>query len=122
MNPIEPEAVPAIPATVVTKRAGTESALVGTGDGGAVQIVAMPAWQIIGVRALRVYVQSLLGFLTATSTGLAGAVGVHIDAGDFLRQVTVAASLAVAPAFFSLLQNTAELLASIDTSRPTLRG
>ena len=86
-----------------------------------VQVVAMPWYQIVGVRALRVYLQGLVGFLTANLTGATTAV-TGVAVGDFGHQLTIAASLAVAPAVLSLLTNGIELLAKLDQSHPTLRA
>jgi hypothetical protein len=108
--------------TVVTERAGVEPAAAAASEVGAVTVVTMPAWQIAGVRTVRVYLQSLLGFLTAAGTGYATAIGVVMPVGDFGHLFVVSASLAVAPAAFTLLQNVIELLAKIDASNPTLRG
>lgn len=108
--------------TVVTKREGVDSAITDAGDGSILQTIAMPAWQIVLVRTLRVYVQSLAGFLTASATGYAASVGVQVDAKSFWGLVTVSASLAVAPAVFTLLQNVGELLAKLDNVRPTFRA
>jgi len=91
-----------------------------------VVVVPMPAWKIALVRCVRVYIQSLLGFLTATGTGLTAAVGAAlgtpIPAMDFFHMLVFCASLAIAPATVSLLQNILELLAKIDATNPTLRA
>ena len=87
----------------------------------AVTVVAMPWWQIVGVRGLRVYLQGLVGFLTANTTGATEAL-TGIPVGDFGNQVVIAASLAVAPSVLSLLTNIIELLAKLDQSHPTLRA
>lgn len=72
--------------------------------------------QIILIRAARTYLQSLLGMLTAM-------VGTQIiPYTDFTDLFVKAASLAVAPMAFSLLQNTLELLAKLDKNSPTLRA
>jgi hypothetical protein len=84
-------------------------------------VVAMPAWQIVGVRTLRVYLQSFVGFLTAMGTGFAEAV-MGVQLGPFAQQFVIAASMAVAPATISLLQNTIELLTKLDATNPTLRA
>lgn len=87
----------------------------------AVEVVPMPWWQIVGVRAARVYIQGLLTFLTTNATGATTAVtGVPI--GDFGNSFMIAASLAVAPAVGSVLMNVGELLAKLDQSHPTLRA
>lgn len=110
------------PSTIVTKREGVESHLSMNIAGGDMQIVAVPWWQIVLVRVARVYIQSILGLLGVTSSGLANAVGAQIPASTFLHQLQVAASLSLAIATITALQNIGELLAGLDTKRPTLRG
>jgi len=83
-------------------------------------VVTMPGWQMVLVRAARTYVQCLLGFLTASSTGLAGAAGIPIA--QFGNQFAVAATLAVAPTVVSLLMNVGEILTDLDVNRPGLRA
>lgn len=108
------------PKTIVTARAETVEEKTHTDAG--VQLVPMPAWQIALVRTLRVYLQSLAGFLTAGATGFAGAVGVPLAVGDFSTLLVQSASLAVAPAAMTLIQNAIELLSNLDTRKPTLRA
>lgn len=103
--------------TIVTKRDDMTTAK----QRNAVEIVQMSWWQIVGVRALRVYLQGLVGFLTANTTGATEAV-TGIPVGDFGNQIIIAASLAVAPAVLSLLMNITELLARLDQTAPKLRG
>jgi hypothetical protein len=83
-----------------------------------VTVVTMPPWQMVGVRALRVYLQSVLGFITAGGVGL--------DAGvlpnEFGALFFTAVQLALAPAVFSALTNTTELLTKLDISNPELRA
>lgn len=69
------------------------------------------------VRTVRSYLQGLVGFLVAGVSGVA-----VIAAPDFFLTLQNAASLALAPAVVALLQNTIELLAKIDESKPALRG
>lgn len=85
-------------------------------------LIALSPLRIVLTRAARVYIQSLVGFLTAVLTGAAGSVGVNITAGNFGHQLLVCASLAVAPAVMSLLMNIAELLGKLDETRPELRA
>jgi hypothetical protein len=108
--------------TVITARADVAT----DKQQAAVTIVTMPAWKIAFVRCVRVYLQSVLGFLTAGVTGATSAVGAALGAPmpamDFWHQLLFALSLAVAPATVSLIQNICELLAKIDASNPTLRA
>jgi hypothetical protein len=86
-----------------------------------VEVVSMPWWKIVLVRASRVYLQGLIGFLTANTSGATEAV-TGIPMGDFGHQITVAASLAVAPAVLAVLMNVVELLARLDQSHPSMRA
>lgn len=83
-------------------------------------VVTMPAWQMVLVRAARTYIQALLGFLTASQSGLAAAVGIPI--GEFGNQFYVAATLAVAPTVIAFLMNLGEILSDLDVNRPRLRA
>lgn len=103
--------------TVVTDRLGNTATM-----SARTVLVALSPVRIVLTRAARVYVQSLVGFLTAVMTGAAGAVGVQVPAGDFWALLVSCASLAVAPATLSLLMNIAELLAKWDEMRPELRA
>jgi hypothetical protein len=104
--------------TVVTERTG----MVTDHQAAGVSVVLMAPWQIILVRALRVYLQTLVGLLTALGTGAAATVGVSLSVGDFWHLLLASASIAVAPSVMSVLLNTIELLAKIDATNPQLRG
>lgn len=69
------------------------------------------------VRSVRVYLQGLLGFLIAGQSGAA-----VLEYGDFLHRLGFAASLAVAPAVVSFVQNLVELFTKLDEKQPQLRG
>ena len=73
---------------------------------------------IVLVRVVRVYLQSFLGFLLAGQVGLLPAV----PAQALLGAVASSAAFALAPALICLVQNSLELLTSIDTSLPQVRG
>ena len=85
-------------------------------------LVALSPLRIVLTRGARVYVQSLVGFLTAVMSGAAGAAGVTLSAGDFWGQFVTCAGLAIAPAVMSLLMNVAELLGKLDETVPQLRA
>ena len=87
-----------------------------------VAIVPMPAWKMVLVRTTRVYLQSLLAFLTAATTGFAGAIGVQMPVGDFWHLFRTSAAFAIAPAAMALLHNALELLARLDERKPSLRA
>ena len=71
---------------------------------------------LIAVRALRVFIQSILALITAgPATGL-------ITATDFWHLFLKCASLSVAAAGVCVLQNAIELLARFDQTNPKLAG
>ena len=102
--------------TVVTDRALTDAQLAKT------VIIALPPWKITLIRCARVYLQALVGFMIASGTGAAAAIGVTMPVGSFVQLLVVSASMAVAPAAISLIQNVIELLAKIDETVPTIRA
>ena len=104
--------------TVITARADVKS----DAQQASIKLVTMPAWKIALVRCCRVYLQSLVGFLLATGTGIGEAAGLTMPAQDFYHILATSASLAVAPAAISLIQNIVELLAKIDATNPTFRA
>jgi hypothetical protein len=118
--------MPDVISTVVTKRdeGVSENIQAKTpGDQPNVNVIVMPAWQRVLVRTARVYLQSLAGFIIAGGTGLVeAATDVKMPIGNFLQLLIASASLAVAPAALTLLQNAVELLAKFDETRPTMRG
>ena len=85
-----------------------------------VKIIALPWWQMIGVRVARNYLQGLLGFLTAGAMGIDDALGVPMSA--FGNAFVASASLAVAPAVVCLIQNALEILTKIDITQPQIRA
>ena len=87
-----------------------------------VEIVTLSVWAQIGVRCLRTFVQSLLGFIVAVGSGAAGGVGINIPAQDFITLIISSASLSVAPAVICLLQNAVEMLSRLDVTNPAIRA
>lgn len=87
-----------------------------------VEIVTMSIYAQVGIRVLRTYLQSLLGFITVVGTGAAGAVGIEIPMKDFGQLFWTSAGLSVAPAAISLLQNAIEILSRMDTTNPQMRA
>jgi len=73
-------------------------------------------------RVGRSYLQSLVGLLTVTGSPLGAAVGLTLEAPDFVTWFVKCASIALAPAVISLIQNTLELLNKLDASHPELRA
>ena len=100
---------------VMTERKGEESPKYP-------DVVILTWWQQALIRGARVYLQSLVGFLLAAGTGAAAAVGVNLPVGDFGKLLLSAGSMAVAPAFISLIQNSIEMLTKLDSSSPQLRA
>lgn len=81
-------------------------------------IDALSPLRIVATRVARVYVQSVLGILTAGMSGLSGG----ILPSDFLTLLVTAAQMSVAIATITALQNIAELLAEVDKTRPEWRA
>ena len=106
------------PATVVTARADT----VTDHQLSQVVIVLMTPLRIIATRAARVYLQTLIGLLSAFGLGVASEVGVTMAADTFWHTLLACMGLAIAPAVMSILQNTLELLAKADATMPQLRA
>lgn len=109
--------------TVVVKRedAMTRSVAVSTpGEMPNIVVRALSPLRIIAVRASRVYVQGIVGFLGGQ------AIGVLPEAlsapGGFWHKLSLASQLAIAPAALCLLQNIGELLARLDEKAPEWRG
>lgn len=76
-------------------------------------------FQLVAVRVVRSYLQTLLGLLTAAGAG--GATGL-IPFNDFQDLLIKSLTLSLAPAVVSLLQNVLEILAKLDKTQPELRG
>lgn len=75
--------------------------------------------QLVAVRVVRTYLQSVLGLLTA---GMAGGAAGMIPYADFQELLIKSASLAIAPAVVAAIQNILEILAKWDATKPELRG
>ena len=85
----------------------------------AVTFAFIQPFQLVAVRVLRTYLQSMLGLLTA---GLAGGAAGMIPFTDFQDLFIKSASLAIAPTVVSAIQNILEILAKWDSTKPELRG
>ena len=72
---------------------------------------------IILVRATRVFLQTLLGLMTAGTVAPKA-----LPAADFLHLVILCSSLSVAASGICVIQNAIELLGKIDQKYPTLSG
>lgn len=101
------------------------ASLTGTGPGTLITPVGQPniiikvvqPLLLVLVRALRVFLQTLLGLVTA---GLAAPKA--LPAQDFLHLLLLCSSLALAPAAVCVIQNMIELLTKLDQAYPTLAG
>jgi hypothetical protein len=80
------------------------------------QPMSVPA--LIVVRCTRVYLQTILGLLSAGGLGMVPGW----TAGELVANVTQAATLSLAPVVFTFIQNSLELLARIDESAPRWRA
>lgn len=112
---------PIVAKTLVRSSEGTGPGIVGTAGVGGAQpttVIAVPIWQIVGVRVLRLYVQTVLGVLTADGFGVIELAGPN----DLGAHILKAAFIGLAPAFIALLQETVEFLAKFDVTHPQLRG
>ncbi len=125
----EPEKIAVVPQEpikiVVTERpeAPVDGAIIKTPAGVPdLQAVTRSWYAQVGVRVLRTYLQSLLGFVLAVGSGAAGGVGIHIPVGDFTDLLVKAAGLAVAPAAVSMIQNAIEILTKLDMTNPQARA
>jgi hypothetical protein len=94
------------PGTIITK----------AGEANIVVKVVQPL-VIVLVRAMRVFLQTLLGLLTA---GLVTPKA--LPAADFIHLLGLCAGLSLAPAVVCVIQNAIELLGKLDQSFPTLAG
>jgi hypothetical protein len=81
-------------------------------------VIQMSIWALVGVRVVRVYLQSIFGLLTADGMGF---VELAKDQ-NFWIHVEQAAFISLAVAFMSLLQNLLEFLTRLDVDRPGLRA
>jgi len=116
---LKPETEPkAVTVTVSASTMGTGPGTIVTAAGQAnIVVKVVQPFVIVGVRAMRVFLQTLLGLTTA---GLVTPKA--LPAQDFVHLLVLCASLSVAPAVICVLQNVGELLAKFDQSHPTLAG
>lgn len=92
----------------------------GMGSDTEVTVTTMPWYKMAAIRAARVYLQALVGFLVVGGTGIGEAAGIPIY--QFGGNLATAATLAVAPSVVSLLQNILEFLTKLDVTNPALRA
>lgn len=98
----------------VVRRTGTGQpkmvGIAGNNSDNPVIVQSMSWWKMVGVRIVRMYLQTFFGLL--------GADAVAIDLGS-LGSIGL---LAIAPTMVSLGQNLLEILTQIDVTHPQLRG
>jgi hypothetical protein len=110
--------------TLVRATSGTGDGLVGvagSGTTGATSVRAIPAWQLIAVRAARAGLQTIAASLGIGATGLPEYV-LNISYTDFETKFKLALVLGVGTAAASILQDTIEFLKNIDVTHPQFRG
>lgn len=104
----------------------------GTGDGSMPKVVGiagvdtenpvivgtMPVWKMIGVRVLRMYLQSFIGLLGVDALKLVDLA----PPGDALAHLYLVGGIALAPTAVALLHNALEFLTKIDVTHPQLRA
>jgi len=113
LTPSPQPIVVTVPATAISGT-GPGTIITPAGQANVVVKVIQPL-TIIVVRALRVFLQTLLGLTTA---GLVTPKA--LPAQDFVHLLVLCASLSLAPAVICIIQNMIELLARFDQSNPTL--
>jgi hypothetical protein len=98
---------------VMTQRPGETTA--------SASVIAIPIWQRVAARTIRVYLITILGLLGASAAGGTGTFD-PLPAGAFFEKLAHAASYAIGPAVVALLWNLVELLGKLDERFPKLRG
>lgn len=114
--------------TVVVKREDgvSQSTMASTPpDQPNVLIHALSPLRVVVVRSARVYMQSFIAFLTTGMSGISKMVlpdaVAQVMPQDLWGLVILAAQIAVAPAFVTLVQNIGELLMRMDEKAPQWR-
>jgi hypothetical protein len=114
-DPLQPsDRIPTI-VTVSATSSGSGTGGLVTSEGHPIMLKVIQPMTIIVVRASRVFLQTLLGLLSA---GMA--VPSLLHAPDFLSLLGTCASLSVASAGVCVIQNMIELLTRFDQKSPTL--
>ncbi len=114
------ESIPAAPVVLVSRGTGAGTlapdTVITTPDHqpNVIIKVVTPLW-VIFIRSFRVFLQTLLGLLTAAMVAPKA-----LPAEDFMHLLTLCASLSVASAGVCIIQNGIELLGQLDQKFPTL--
>lgn len=108
--------------TVLVRRDGVEPTIAKTGvtmpD---IAVTVMSPVAVVLVRALRVYLQTLVGLLGTGALASDFLPSDLLPAGDFAHALKVAAGMSLGPAFVCAAQNAIELLGRLDERLPHLR-
>jgi hypothetical protein len=83
-----------------------------------IRVQTMSVAYALFVRCARVYVQGIVGFITAGGLGL----NIGLEAHEAGHLISRAATLALAPVAFTFLQNLLELLTRLDEKAPRWRA
>lgn len=78
-------------------------------------------WKMVAIRAARTYLQALVIFLPSIALGV-GSTTTGVAPGDLWAALQLAAGFSLAPTLGSIINNTLDVLAGWDTSKPELRG
>ena len=122
--------VPGLEKVVMTERVGApvnKSLLKAEGEPD-IEVITMPLWKQVAVRAARTFIQSFIGFVATLSSGLAQGAANTVGAalvlppGETLAMYYLAVLLSIPPVIFSLAHNTAEILARWDVTVPQIRA
>jgi hypothetical protein len=111
---------PHVEATVVRRSNDAEKTIgiAGVWTNNPITVRTMPIVAMIGVRVLRVYIQTFLGLLGADGIGAIELA----RPGDAWGHLISLGLVSLAPATVSLLHNALEFLTSLDVKRPELRA
>ena len=103
--------------TIAGNRAAEAGTLVTPAGLPNIEVRVVRPIKIILVRAVRVFLQTLLGLVTAGLTKPS-----MLGAKDFFHLLIMCARLSLAPAVVCIIQNIIELMAEFDQTHPTLAG
>lgn len=108
--------------TIVRQTNGvTTLGTAGVGMPQSTTVLAVPAWKMVGVRAIRSGLQAFLSFLGIGATGVPEYV-LNLPPADFLTKLKLACIIGAGTAAASAVQDTIEFLKNFDMTHPQLRG
>jgi hypothetical protein len=82
-----------------------------------IDISFLEPWKMIAIRAARTYLQSIVVFTPLLAYGVG-----PVDPNTFIDALKLAAGFSLAPTVGSIVNNTLDVLAGWDTSKPEIRG